>query len=125
MLRQLGYVDAELNAVSKALGESSSLAVLEEDQVLYVARAATSRRLCRQQRGTGTRVAVDRRAGTRRIGVPWSNQKRSPPQWPRPWTRCKSITAAPAHRRRIKLVTGEYFTGIYCNHPVRFQSVRT
>jgi IclR family pca regulon transcriptional regulator len=72
-LRQLGYVDAELNnftlrpkvltlgyswlsstpltaaaqpclnAVSKALGESSSLAVLEEDQVLYVARAATSR----------------------------------------------------------------------------------
>ena len=72
-LRQLGYVDAELNnftlrpkvltlgysylsstpltaaaqpclnGVSKALGESSSLAVLEEDQVLYVARAATSR----------------------------------------------------------------------------------
>jgi len=72
-LRELGYVDAELNnftlrpkvltlgysylsstpltaaaqpclnAVSKALGESSSLAVLEEDQVLYVARAATSR----------------------------------------------------------------------------------
>lgn len=72
-LRQLGYVDAELNnftlrpkvltlgysylsstpltaaaqpclnAVSKALGESSSLAVLEEEQVLYVARAATSR----------------------------------------------------------------------------------
>jgi IclR family pca regulon transcriptional regulator len=71
-LRQLGYVDAELNnftlrpkvltlgysylsstplttaaqpcldAVSKALGESSSLAVLEEEQVLYVARAATS-----------------------------------------------------------------------------------
>lgn len=72
-LRQLGYVDAELNnftlrpkiltlgysylsstpltiaaqpclnGVSKALGESSSLAVLEEDQVLYLARAATSR----------------------------------------------------------------------------------
>ena len=72
-LRQLGYVDAELNnfslrpkvltlgysylsstplttaaqpclnGVSQALGESSSLAVLEEDQVLYVARAATSR----------------------------------------------------------------------------------
>lgn len=72
-LRQLGYVDAELNnftlrpkvltlgysylsstpltaaaqpclnGVSGALGESSSLAVLEEDQVLYVARAATSR----------------------------------------------------------------------------------
>jgi IclR family pca regulon transcriptional regulator len=72
-LRQLGYVDAELNnfslrpkvltlgysylsstpltiaaqpclnEVSKALGESSSLAVLDEGQVLYVARAATSR----------------------------------------------------------------------------------
>ena len=72
-LRQLGYVDAELNnftlrpkvltlgysylsstpltaaaqpclnGVSNVLGESSSLAVLEEDQVLYVARAATSR----------------------------------------------------------------------------------
>lgn len=72
-LRQLGYVDAEmnnfslrpkilalgyaylsstpltvaaqpcLNGISKALGESSSLAVLEEDQVLYLARAATSR----------------------------------------------------------------------------------
>jgi IclR family pca regulon transcriptional regulator len=72
-LRQLGYVDAEvnnfslrpkiltlgysylsstpltvaaqpcLNGVSKALGESSSLAVLDEDQVLYVARAATGR----------------------------------------------------------------------------------
>jgi IclR family transcriptional regulator, pca regulon regulatory protein len=72
-LRQLGYVDAELNnftlrpkvltlgysylsstpltvaaqpcldGVSKTLGESSSLAVLEEDQVLYVARAATAR----------------------------------------------------------------------------------
>jgi IclR family pca regulon transcriptional regulator len=72
-LRQLGYVDAELNnfslrpkiltlgysylsstpltlaaqpcldGISKALGESSSLAVLEEGQVLYVARAATSR----------------------------------------------------------------------------------
>ncbi|MDN4054850.1 IclR family transcriptional regulator C-terminal domain-containing protein [Massilia sp. YIM B02763] len=72
-LRQLGYVDAQLNnftlrpkvltlgysylsstpltlaaqpcldGVSKTLGESSSLAVLEEDQVLYVARAATSR----------------------------------------------------------------------------------
>jgi IclR family pca regulon transcriptional regulator len=71
-LRQLGYVDAELNnfslrpkvlslgysylsstpltvaaqpfleQVSQALGESSSLAVLEEDQVLYVARASTS-----------------------------------------------------------------------------------
>ena len=72
-LRQLGYVDAELNnfslrpkiltlgysylsatpltlaaqpcldGISKTLGESSSLAVLEEDQVLYVARAATAR----------------------------------------------------------------------------------
>lgn len=72
-LRQLGYVDAEhnnfslrpqiltlgysylsstplavasqpcLNGVSKTLGESSSLAVLEDDQVLYVARAATAR----------------------------------------------------------------------------------
>jgi IclR family pca regulon transcriptional regulator len=72
-LRQLGYVDAELNnfslrpkvltlgysylsstpltiaaqpclnEISKTLGESSSLAVLEEGQVLYVARAATSR----------------------------------------------------------------------------------
>lgn len=72
-LRQLGYIDAEgnnfslrpkvltlgysylsstpltlaaqpcLNELSKALGESSSLAVLEEDQVLYVARAATAR----------------------------------------------------------------------------------
>jgi IclR family pca regulon transcriptional regulator len=72
-LRQLGYVEAELNnftlrpkiltlgysylsatplataaqpcldGISKTLGESSSLAVLEEDQVLYVARAATSR----------------------------------------------------------------------------------
>jgi IclR family pca regulon transcriptional regulator len=72
-LRQLGYVEADhnnfslrpkiltlgysylsstplavaaqpcLNGVSKTLGESSSLAVLEEDQVLYVARAATSR----------------------------------------------------------------------------------
>ncbi|TFW32884.1 IclR family transcriptional regulator domain-containing protein [Massilia horti] len=72
-LRQLGYVDAELNnfalrpkvltlgysylsstplataaqpvldQVSRALHESSSLAVLEEDQVLYLARAATSR----------------------------------------------------------------------------------
>lgn len=72
-LRQLGYVDAELNnfalrpkiltlgfsylsstpltvsaqpcldAVSRALGESCSLAVLEEDEVLYVARSATSR----------------------------------------------------------------------------------
>ena len=72
-LKQLGYVDAELknftlrpkvltlgysylsstpltlsaqpclDQVSKALGESSSLAVLEEDQVLYVARSATSR----------------------------------------------------------------------------------
>ncbi|MGB9110217.1 MAG: IclR family transcriptional regulator C-terminal domain-containing protein, partial [Telluria sp.] len=72
-LRQLGYVDSELNnfslrpkvltlgysylsstpltiaaqpclnEVSKTLGESSSLAVLEEGQVLYVARAATSR----------------------------------------------------------------------------------
>jgi IclR family pca regulon transcriptional regulator len=72
-LRQLGYVDAELNnfslrpkvltlgysylsstplavaaqpclnEVSKVLGESSSLAVLEEGQVLYVARAATAR----------------------------------------------------------------------------------
>jgi IclR family pca regulon transcriptional regulator len=72
-LKQLGYVDAELNnftlrpkvltlgysylsstpltlsaqpclnQISKTLGESSSLAVLEEDQVLYVARSATSR----------------------------------------------------------------------------------
>jgi len=72
-LKQLGYVDAELknftlrpkvltlgysylsstpltlsaqpylNQVSKTLGESSSLAVLEEGQVLYVARSATSR----------------------------------------------------------------------------------
>ena len=72
-LRQLGYVEAELNnftlrpkiltlgysylsatpltvaaqpclnGISKTLGESSSLAVLEEDQVLYIARAATSR----------------------------------------------------------------------------------
>jgi IclR family pca regulon transcriptional regulator len=72
-LRQLGYVDAELNnftlrpkvltlgysylsstpltisaqpcldQVSRTLNESSSLAVLEEDQVLYVARSATSR----------------------------------------------------------------------------------
>ena len=72
-LRQLGYVDAELNnftlcpkvltlgysylsstpltiaaqpcldGISRALGESSSLAVLEDGQVLYVARAATSR----------------------------------------------------------------------------------
>jgi len=72
-LRQLGYVDAELknftlrpkvltlgysylsstpltlsaqpclNGISKALSESSSIAVLEEDQVLYVARAAASR----------------------------------------------------------------------------------
>jgi len=72
-LKQLGYVEAELknftlrpkvltlgysylsstpltlsaqpclDQVSKALGESSSLAVLEEDQVLYVARSATSR----------------------------------------------------------------------------------
>ncbi|MRX10156.1 helix-turn-helix domain-containing protein [Pseudoduganella sp. FT25W] len=72
-LKQLGYVDAELknftlrpkvltlgysylsstpltlsaqpclDQISKTLGESSSLAVLEEDQVLYVARAAASR----------------------------------------------------------------------------------
>jgi len=72
-LKQLGYVEAELNnfslrpkvlalgysylsstplsaaaqpcldQISRTLGESSSLAVLEEDQVLYVARAATSR----------------------------------------------------------------------------------
>lgn len=72
-LRQLGYVDSELNnfslrpkvlalgysylsstplttsaqpcldALSRQLGESSSLAVLEDDQVLYVARAAASR----------------------------------------------------------------------------------
>jgi IclR family pca regulon transcriptional regulator len=72
-LRQLGYVDAELNNfslrpkvltlgysylsstpltvsaqpylnnISRALNESSSLAVLEDDEVLYVARAATSR----------------------------------------------------------------------------------
>jgi IclR family pca regulon transcriptional regulator len=32
-----------LDQISKTLGESSSLAVLEEDQVLYVARAAASR----------------------------------------------------------------------------------
>ena len=72
-LRQLGYVDAEgnnftlrpkiltlgysylsstpltvssqpcLDGISRKLGESSSLAVLDEDEVLYVARAATSR----------------------------------------------------------------------------------
>lgn len=72
-LRQLGYVESEsnnfslrpkiltlgyaylaatplavaaqpcLNGISKAIGESSSLAVLEDDQVLYVARAATAR----------------------------------------------------------------------------------
>lgn len=72
-LRELGYVDAELNNfslrpkvltlgysylsstpltvsaqpylnnISRALNESSSLAVLEDDEVLYVARAATSR----------------------------------------------------------------------------------
>lgn len=72
-LRQLGYVDADahnfslkpkvltlgysylsstplavssqpyLNAVSRALNESCSLAVLEEDEVLYVSRSATSR----------------------------------------------------------------------------------
>ncbi|MFC5548808.1 IclR family transcriptional regulator domain-containing protein [Massilia aerilata] len=72
-LRQLGYADAEgnnfslrpkiltlgyawlsstpltlaaqpcLDGISKALGESSSLAVLEEGDVLYVARAATAR----------------------------------------------------------------------------------
>ncbi|TFW20090.1 IclR family transcriptional regulator domain-containing protein [Duganella callida] len=72
-LRELGYVDAELNNfslrpkvltlgysylsstpltvsaqpylnnISRALNESSSLAVLEEDEVLYVARSATSR----------------------------------------------------------------------------------
>lgn len=72
-LRQLGYVETELNnfslrpqvltlgysylsstpltiaaqpclnGLSKALGESSSLAVLEQDQVLYVGRAATTR----------------------------------------------------------------------------------
>lgn len=72
-LRQLGYIDAEmnnytlrpkiltlgysylsstpltvssqpcLNGISRALNESSSLAVLEEDEVLYVARSATSR----------------------------------------------------------------------------------
>jgi IclR family pca regulon transcriptional regulator len=72
-LRQLGYVDAEFNnfalrpkvrmlgysylssapltaaaqpcldRIGKALEETSSLAVLEEDQVLYVARAATAR----------------------------------------------------------------------------------
>ena len=72
-LRQLGYVDSELNnftlrpkiltlgysylsstpltvsaqpcldQVSRSLGESCSLAVLEEDEVLYVARAATAR----------------------------------------------------------------------------------
>ncbi|MDB5961071.1 MAG: IclR family transcriptional regulator [Massilia sp.] len=72
-LQQLGYVDAELNNfslrpkvltlgysylsstpltvssqpylnnISRTLGESSSLAVLEDDEVLYVARAAASR----------------------------------------------------------------------------------
>ncbi|MFC0252540.1 IclR family transcriptional regulator domain-containing protein [Massilia consociata] len=72
-LRQLGYVDVELNnytlrpkilslgysylsstpltvssqscldGISRSLNESCSLAVLEEDEVLYVARAATSR----------------------------------------------------------------------------------
>lgn len=72
-LRELGYVEAELNNfslrpkvltlgysylsstpltvsaqpylnnISRALNESSSLAVLEDDEVLYVARAATSR----------------------------------------------------------------------------------
>ncbi|CAN7351303.1 helix-turn-helix domain-containing protein [Pseudoduganella sp. LjRoot289] len=72
-LRELGYVDAELNNfslrpkvltlgysylsstpltvsaqpylnnISRALNESSSLAVLDEDEVLYVARSATSR----------------------------------------------------------------------------------
>ena len=72
-LRQLGYADAEannfslkpkvltlgysylsstpltvsalpyLNQISRTLNESSSLAVLDEDQVLYVARSATSR----------------------------------------------------------------------------------
>jgi len=72
-LKQLGYADAEfnnfslrpkvltlgysylsstplavssqpcLNAVSRALGESSSLAVLEDGEVLYVARAAAAR----------------------------------------------------------------------------------
>jgi len=72
-LKQLGYVDAELNnftlrpkvlalgysylsstpltisaqpclnQISSTLNESSSLALLEEDQVLYVARSATSR----------------------------------------------------------------------------------
>ncbi|MBA5639328.1 helix-turn-helix domain-containing protein [Duganella sp. LX20W] len=72
-LRQLGYVDAELNNfslrpkvltlgysylsstpltvsaqpylnnISRTLNESSSLAVLDDDEVLYVARAATSR----------------------------------------------------------------------------------
>jgi IclR family pca regulon transcriptional regulator len=72
-LQQLGYVDAELNNfslrpkvltlgysylsstpltvsaqpylnnISRALNESSSLAVLDDDEVLYVARSATSR----------------------------------------------------------------------------------
>ncbi|MFZ6776261.1 IclR family transcriptional regulator domain-containing protein [Undibacterium sp. Ji83W] len=72
-LRELGYVDAELNNfslrpkvltlgysylsstpltvsaqpylnnISRSLNESSSLAVLDDDEVLYVARAATSR----------------------------------------------------------------------------------
>ncbi|SFI13215.1 transcriptional regulator, IclR family [Collimonas sp. OK307] len=72
-LRELGYVDAELNNfslrpkvltlgysylsstpltvsaqpclnnISRALNESSSLAVMDDDEVLYVARAATSR----------------------------------------------------------------------------------
>jgi len=72
-LKQLGYIDAELNnftlrpkiltlgysylsstpltvssqpclnGISRTLNESSSLAVLDEDEVLYVARSATSR----------------------------------------------------------------------------------
>jgi IclR family pca regulon transcriptional regulator len=84
-LRQLGYVDAELNnfvlrpkvltlgysylsstplaisaqpcldGVSRQLGESSSLAVLEDDQVLYVARAATAR-VMSVTLGTGSRL---------------------------------------------------------------------
>ncbi|WP_137171834.1 IclR family transcriptional regulator C-terminal domain-containing protein [Massilia sp. HP4] len=84
-LRQLGYVDAELNnfslqpkvlalgyaylsstplttsaqpcldGLSRQLGESSSLAVLEDDQVLYVARASASR-VMSVSLGTGSRL---------------------------------------------------------------------
>jgi len=84
-LKQLGYVDAELNnftlrpkvltlgysylsstpltvssqpclnGISRELGESSSLAVLEEGEVLYVARAATTR-VMSVALGTGSRL---------------------------------------------------------------------